>query len=193
MNKTTKTLGLIVFAFFISQNLYSQLFINKIDNKDIEIVEKDIPAKCISSLYDYIRIDKRTKEPLRGKYKVIVNKDEYYKAFFEEGNLVVKNKINLVKYYYKGKYQKLYIYVGKEYILLSKNDFDKKQGLIDVKYFSYSDIDEKKPFLTSKDNKRELEGRLKVFIPLIKEKDIKAFLKDFQFRLLAMGNNDKRL
>ena len=193
MNKTTKTLGLIVFTFFISQNLYSQLFINKIDNKDIEIVEKAIPAKCISSLYDYIRIDKRTKEPLRGKYKVIVNKDEYYKAFFEEGNLVVKNKINLVKYYYKGKYQKLYIYVGKEYILLSKNDFDKKQGLIDVKYFSYSDIDEKKPFLTSKDNKRELEGRLKVFIPLIKEKDIKAFLKDFQFRLLAMGNNDKRL
>ena len=183
MNKTTKTLGLIVFTFFISQNLYSQLFINKIDNKDIEIVEKDIPAKCISSLYDYIRnyirIDKRTKEPLRGKYKVIVNKDEYYKAFFEEGNLVVKNKINLVKYYYKGKYQKLYIYVGKEYILLSKNDFDKKQGLIDVKYFSYSDIDEKKPFLTSKDNKRELEGRLKVFIPLIKEKDIKAFLKDY--------------
>ena len=193
MNKTTKTLGLIVFTFFISQNLYSQLFINKIDNKDIEIVEKAIPAKCISSLYDYIRIDKRTKEPLRGKYKVIVNKDEYYKAFFEEGNLVVKNKINLVKYYYKGKYQKLYIYVGKEYILLSKNDFDKKQGLIDVKYFSYSDIDEKKPFLTSKDNKRELEGRLKVFIPLIKEKDIKEFLKDFQFRLLAMGNNDKRL
>ena len=180
MNKTTKTLGLIVFAFFISQNLYSQLFINKIDNKDIEIVKRLIPTKRYGSImYDYIRIDKRTKEPLRGKYKVIVNKDEYYKAFFEEGNRVAKNKINLVKYYYKGKYQKLYIYVGKEYILLSKNDFDKKQGLIDVKYFSYSDIDEKKPFLTSKDNKRELEGRLKVFIPLIKEKDIKAFLKDF--------------
>ena len=51
MNKTTKTLSLIVFTFFISQNLYSQLFINKIDNKDIEIVEKAIPAKCISSLY----------------------------------------------------------------------------------------------------------------------------------------------
>ena len=57
--------------------------------------------------------------------------------------------------------------------------FDKKQGLIDVKYFSYSDIDEKKPNSTTKDNKKELEGRLKVFIPLIKEKDIKAFLKDF--------------
>ena len=193
MNKTTKTLGLIVFTFFISQNLYSQLFINKIDNKDIEIVEKAIPAKCISSLYDYIRIDKRTKEPLRGKYKVIVNKDEYYKTVFEEGNHVVKNKINLVKYYYKGKYQKLYIYVGKEYMLLSKNDSDKKEGLIDVKYFNYSDIDEKEPNSTTKDNKKELEGRLKVFIPLIKEKDIKEFLKDFQFRLLAMGNNDKRL
>ena len=194
MNKTIKTLSLIVFAFFISQNLYSQLFIKKIDNKDIEIVEKAIPAKCISSLYDYIRIDKRTKEPLRGKYKVIVNKDEYYKAFFEEGNLVVKNKINLVKYYYKGKYQKLYIYVGKEYILLSKNDSDKKEGLIDVKYFNYSDIDEKEPNSTTKDNKKELEGRLKVFIPLIKEKDIKEFLKDFQFRFLkmVMGRDAKR-
>ena len=180
MNKTTKTLGLIVFTFFISQNLYSQLFINKIDNKDIEIVKRLIPTKgCGSIMYDYIRIDKRTKEPLRGKYKVIVNKDEYYKAFFEEGNLVVKNKINLVKYYYKGKYQKLYIYVGKEYILLSKNDSDKKEGLIDVKYFNYSDIDEKEPIFTTKDNKKELEGRLKVFIPLIKEKDIKAFLKDY--------------
>ena len=73
----------------------------------------------------------------------------------------------------------MYCIITWKYILLSKNDFDKKQGLIDVKYFSYSDIDEKKPFLTSKDNKRELEGRLKVFIPLIKEKDIKAFLKDY--------------
>ena len=66
-----------------------------------------------------------------------------------------------------------------EYILLSKNDSDKKEGLIDVKYFNYSDIDEKEPNSTTKDNKKELEGRLKVFIPLIKEKDIKAFLKDF--------------
>ena len=114
MNKTTKTLSLIVFTFFISQNLYSQLFINKIDNKDIEIVEKDIPAKCISSLYDYIRIDKRTKEPLRGKYKVIVNKDEYYKTFFEEGNIRIKNDINIVKYYCKGKLWKLYIYMLEE-------------------------------------------------------------------------------
>ena len=193
MNKTTKTLGLIVFTFFISQNLYSQLFINKIDNKDIEIVEKDIPAKCISSLYDYIRIDKRTKEPLRGKYKVIVNKDEYYKTFFEEGNIRIKNDINIVKYYCKGKLWKLYIYVGREYALLSKSNLDKEKGVLYIKYFDYSDIDEKEPTSTTKDNKKKLEGRLEVFIPLIKEKDIKAFLKDFQFRLLAMGNNDKRL
>ena len=180
MNKTTKTLGLIVFTFFISQNLYSQLFINKIDNKDIEIVKRLIPTKgCGSIMYDYIRIDKRTKEPLRGKYKVIVNKDEYYKAFFEEGNLVVKNKINLVKYYYKGKYQKLYIYVGKEYILLSKSNLDKEKGVLHIKYFNYSDIDEKEPILIVKRNKQSTKEFLKIFIPLIKEKDIKAFLKDY--------------
>ena len=117
MNKTTKTLGLIVFAFFISQNLYSQLFINKIDNKDIEIVKRLIPTKRYGSImYDYIRIDKRTKEPLRGKYKVIVNKDEYYKTFFEEGNIRIKNDINIVKYYCKGKLWKLYIYMLEENI-----------------------------------------------------------------------------
>ena len=140
MNKTIKTFGLIVFAFFISQNLYSQLFINKIDNKDIEIVKKDIPAKCISSLYDYIRIDKRTKEPLRGKYKVIVNKDEYYKAFFEEGNIRIKNDINIVKYYCKGKLWKLYIYVGREYALLSKSNLDKEKGVLYIKYFNYNPL-----------------------------------------------------
>ena len=193
MNKTTKTLGLIVFTFFISQNLYSQLFINKIDNKDIEIVEKAIPAKCISSLYDYIRIDKRTKEPLRGKYKVIVNKDEYYKTFFEEGNIRIKNDINIVKYYCKGKLWKLYIYVGREYALLSKSNLDKEKGVLYIKYFNYSDIDEKEPILIREKDKQSTEKFLKIFIPLIKEKDIKAFLKDFQFRLLAMGNNDKRL
>ena len=193
MNKTTKTLVLIVFTFFISQNLYSQLFINKIDNKDIEIVEKAIPAKCISSLYDYIRIDKRTKEPLRGKYKVIVNKDEYYKTFFEEGNIRIKNDINIVKYYCKGKLWKLYIYVGREYTLLSKSNLDKEKGVLHIKYFNYSDIDEKEPILIVKRNKQSTKEFLKIFIPLIKEKDIKAFLKDFQFRLLAMGHNDKRL
>ena len=193
MNKTIKTFSLIVFAFFISQNLYSQLFINKIDNKDIEIVEKAIPAKCISSLYDYIRIDKRTKEPLRGKYKVIVNKDEYYKTFFEEGNIRIKNDINIVKYYCKGKLWKLYIYVGREYTLLSKSNLDKEKGVLHIKYFNYSDIDEKEPGLIGEKDKQSTEKFLKIFIPLIKEKDIKAFLKDFQFRLLAMGNNDKRL
>ena len=180
MNKTTKTLGLIVFTFFISQNLYSQLFINKIDNKDIEIVKRLIPTKRYGSImYDYIRIDKRTKEPLRGKYKVIVNKDEYYKTFFEEGNIRIKNDINIVKYYCKGKLWKLYIYVGREYALLSKSNLDKEKGVLHIKYFNYSDIDEKEPIFTTKDNKKELEGRLKVFIPLIKEKDIKEFLKDY--------------
>ena len=180
MNKTTKTLGLIVFAFFISQNLYSQLFINKIDNKDIEIVKRLIPTKRYGSImYDYIRIDKRTKEPLRGKYKVIVNKDEYYKTFFEEGNIRIKNDINIVKYYCKGKLWKLYIYVGREYTLLSKSNLDKEKGVLHIKYFNYSDIDEKEPIFTTKDNKKKLEGRLKVFIPLIKEKDIKEFLKDY--------------
>ena len=180
MNKITKTLCLIVFTFFISQNLYSQLFINKIDNKDIEIVKRLIPTKGYGSImYDYIRIDKRTKEPLRGKYKVIVNKDEYYKTFFEEGNIRIKNDINIVKYYCKGKLWKLYIYVGREYTLLSKSNLDKEKGVLYIKYFNYSDIDEKEPIFTTKDNKKKLEGRLKIFIPLIKEKDIKAFLKDF--------------
>ena len=180
MNKTTKTLGLIVFAFFISQNLYSQLFINKIDNKDIEIVKRLIPTKgCGSIMYDYIRINKRTKEPLRGKYKVIVNKDEYYKTFFEEGNIRIKNDINIVKYYCKGKLWKLYIYVGREYALLSKSNLDKEKGVLHIKYFNYSDIDEKEPGLIVKRNKQSTEKFLKIFIPLIKEKDIKAFLKDF--------------
>ena len=180
MNKTTKTLGLIVFAFFISQNLYSQLFINKIDNKDIEIVKRLIPTKgCGSIMYDYIRIDKRTKEPLRGKYKVIVNKDEYYKAFFEEGNIRIKNDINIVKYYCKGKLWKLYIYVGREYTLLSKSNLDKEKGVLHIKYFNYSDIDEKEPILIGEKDKQSTEKFLKIFIPLIKEKDIKAFLKDF--------------
>ena len=183
MNKTTKTLGLIVFTFFISQNLYSQLFINKIDNKDIEIVKRLIPTKGYGSImYDYIRIDKRTKEPLRGKYKVIVNKDEYYKAFFEEGNIRIKNDINIVKYYCKGKLWKLYIYAGREYreyTLLSKSNLDKEKGVLYIKYFNYSDIDEKEPILIREKDKQSTEKFLKIFIPLIKEKDIKAFLKDF--------------
>ena len=180
MNKTTKTLGLIVFAFFISQNLYSQLFINKIDNKDIEIVKRLIPTKgCGSIMYDYIRINKRTKEPLRGKYKVIVNKDEYYKAFFEEGNIRIKNDINIVKYYCKGKLWKLYIYVGREYALLSKSNLDKEKGVLHIKYFNYSDIDEKEPILIEEKDKQSTKKFLKIFIPLIKEKDIKAFLKDY--------------
>ena len=86
--------------------------------------------------------------------------------------------MKLIKDLQKGTYLLLMI-VALVVISCSKNDSDKKQGLIDVKYFNYSDIDEKEPTFTTKDNKKELEGRLKVFIPLIKEKDIKAFLKDF--------------
>ena len=63
--------------------------------------------------------------------------------------------------------------------MLSKSNLDKEKGVLHIKYFNYSDIDEKEPIFTTKDNKKKLEGRLKVFIPLIKEKDIKAFLKDY--------------
>ena len=63
--------------------------------------------------------------------------------------------------------------------MLSKNDSDKKEGLIDVKYFNYSDIDEKEPILIREKDKQSTEKFLKIFIPLIKEKDIKEFLKDF--------------
>ena len=86
-----------------------------------------------------------------------------------------------------------YIYVGREYALLSKSNLDKEKGVLHIKYFDYSDIDEKEPGLIVKRDKQSTKEFLKIFIPLIKEKDIKAFLKDFQFRLLAMGNNDKRL
>ena len=89
-----------------------------------------------------------------------------------------------------------YIYAGREYreyTLLSKSNLDKEKGVLYIKYFDYSDIDEKEPGLIGEKDKQSTEKFLKIFIPLIKEKDIKEFLKDFQFRLLAMGNNDKRL
>ena len=44
MNKTIKTFSLIVFTFFISQNLYSQ-FLKKIDSKDIEVIKKKYSFK----------------------------------------------------------------------------------------------------------------------------------------------------
>ena len=73
----------------------------------------------------------------------------------------------------------LYIYVGREDTLLSKSTLDKEKGVLHIKYFNYSDIDEKEPTLIVKRNKQSTKEFLKIFIPLIKEKDIKAFLKDF--------------
>ena len=178
MNKTTKTLGLIVFTFFISQNLYSQLFINKIDNKDIEIVKRLIPTKRYGSImYDYIRIDKRTKEPLRGRYKVIIDKDEFYIAYFKNGNLVIKDKVNMVKYYRKDILWKFYFYFKDNYILLSKSNID-NDDIIRIQTFKNGDFDEKNAvnMYVSKNGVREF---LKTIMPAIKEKDIKAFLKDF--------------
>ena len=87
-----------------------------------------------------------------------------------------------------------YIYVGREYTLLSKSNLDKEKGVLHIKYFNYSDIDEKEPILIREKDKQSTKEFLKIFIPLIKEKDIKAFLKDFQFRFLemAMGRDAKR-
>ena len=196
MNKTTKTLGLIVFTFFISQNLYSQ-FLKKIDSKDIEVIKKSIPSKETGSRgystieYNYIRVHKVTKKPLRGRYKVIIDKDEFYIAYFKKGNLVIKDKVNIVKYYYKGILWKFYFYFKDNYILLSKSNID-NDDIIRIQTFKNGDFDEKNAvnMYVSKNGVTEF---LKTIMPTIKEKDIKAFLKDFQFRLLAMGNNDKRL
>ena len=75
----------------------------------------------------------------------------------------------------------IYIYVGREYALLSKSNLDKEKGVLHIKYFNYSDIDEKEPILIEEKDKQSTKKFLKIFIPLpsIKEKDIKAFLKDF--------------
>ena len=76
----------------------------------------------------------------------------------------------------------IYIYAGREYreyTLLSKSNLDKEKGVLYIKYFNYSDIDEKEPILIREKDKQSTEKFLKIFIPLIKEKDIKAFLKDF--------------
>ena len=72
-----------------------------------------------------------------------------------------------------------YIYVGREYALLSKSNLDKEKGVLHIKYFNYSDIDEKEPILIEEKDKQSTKKFLKIFIPLIKEKDIKAFLKDY--------------
>lgn len=196
MNKVMKIYILILSIVFTHNTLYSQ-FLKKIDSKDIEVIKESIPSKETGSRgystieYNYIRVHKVTKKPLRGRYKVIIDKDEFYIAYFKKGNLVIKDKVNMVKYYRKDILWKFYFYFKDNYILLSKSNID-KDDIIRIQTFKNEDFDEKNAvnMYVSKNGVTEF---LKTIMPTIKEKDIKAFLKDFQFRLLAMGNNDKRL
>lgn len=196
MNKVMKIYILILSIVFTHNTLYSQ-FLKKIDSKDIEVIKESIPSKETGSRgystieYNYIRVHKVTKKPLRGRYKVIIDKDEFYIAYFKKGNLVIKDKVNIVKYYCKDILWKFYFYFKDNYILLSKSNID-KDDIIRIQTFKNEDFDEKNAvnMYVSKNGVTEF---LKTIMPAIKEKDIKAFLKDFQFRLLAMGNNDKRL
>ena len=196
MNKVMKIYILILSIVFTHNTLYSQ-FLKKIDSKDIEVIKESIPSKETGSRgystieYNYIRVHKVTKKPLRGRYKVIIDKDEFYIAYFKKGNLVIKDKVNMVKYYRKDILWKFYFYFKDNYILLSKGNID-NDNIIRIQTFKNEDFDEKNAvnMYVSKNGVTEF---LKTIMPTIKEKDIKAFLKDFQFRLLAMGNNDKRL
>lgn len=196
MNKVMKIYILILSIVLTHNTLYSQ-FLKKIDSKDIEVIKESIPSKETGSRgystieYNYIRVHKVTKKPLRGRYKVIIDKDEFYIAYFKKGNLVIKDKVNIVKYYCKDILWKFYFYFKDNYILLSKSNID-KDDIIRIQTFKNEDFDEKNAvnMYVSKNGVTEF---LKTIMPAIKEKDIKAFLKDFQFRLLAMGNNDKRL
>ena len=196
MNKVMKIYILILSIVFTHNTLYSQ-FLKKIDSKDIEVIKESIPSKETDSRgystieYNYIRVHKVTKKPLRGRYKVIIDKDEFYIAYFKKGNLVIKDKVNMVKYYRKDILWKFYFYFKDNYILLSKSNID-NDDIIRIQTFKNEDFDEKNAvnMYVSKNGVTEF---LKTIMPTIKEKDIKAFLKDFQFRLLAMGNNDKRL
>ena len=196
MNKVMKIYILILSIVFTHNTLYSQ-FLKKIDSKDIEVIKKSISSKETGSRgystieYNYIRVHKVTKKPLRGRYKVIIDKDEFYIAYFKKGNLVIKDKVNMVKYYRKDILWKFYFYFKDNYILLSKSNID-NDDIIRIQTFKNEDFDEKNAvnMYVSKNGVTEF---LKTIMPAIKEKDIKAFLKDFQFRLLAMGNNDKRL
>ena len=196
MNKVMKIYILILSIVFTHNTLYSQ-FLKKIDSKDIEVIKESIPSKETGSRgystieYNYIRVHKVTKKPLRGRYKVIIDKDEFYIAYFKKGNLVIKDKVNIVKYYCKDILWKFYFYFKDNYILLSKSNID-NDDIIRIQTFKNEDFDEKNAvnMYVSKNGVTEF---LKTIMPAIKEKDIKAFLKDFQFRLLAMGNNDKRL
>ena len=197
MNKVMKIYILILSIVFTHNTLYSQ-FLKKIDSKDIEVIKESIPSKETGSRgystieYNYIRGHKVTKKPLRGRYKVIIDKDEFYIAYFKKGNLVIKDKVNMVKYYRKDILWKFYFYFKDNYILLSKSNID-NDDIIRIQTFKNEDFDEKNAvnMYVSKNGVTEF---LKTIMPTIKEKDIKAFLKDFQFRFLemAMGRDAKR-
>ena len=197
MNKVMKICILILSIVFTHNTLYSQ-FLKKIDSKDIEVIKESIPSKETGSRgystieYNYIRVHKVTKKPLRGRYKVIIDKDEFYIAYFKNGNLVIKDKVNIVKYYCKDILWKFYFYFKDNYILLSKSNID-NDDIIRIQTFKNEDFDEKNAvnMYVSKNGVTEF---LKTIMPTIKEKDIKAFLKDFQFRFLemAMGRDAKR-
>ena len=197
MNKVMKIYILILSIVFTHNTLYSQ-FLKKIDSKDIEVIKESIPSKETGSRgystieYNYIRVHKVTKKPLRGRYKVIIDKDEFYIAYFKKGNLVIKDKVNIVKYYCKDILWKFYFYFKDNYILLSKSNID-NDNIIRIQTFKNEDFDEKNAvnMYVSKNGVTEF---LKTIMPTIKEKDIKEFLKDFQFCFLemAMGRDAKR-
>ena len=182
MNKVMKIYILILSIVFTHNTLYSQ-FLKKIDSKDIEVIKKSIPSKETGSRgystieYNYIRVHKVTKKPLRGRYKVIIDKDEFYIAYFKKGNLVIKDKVNMVKYYRKDILWKFYFYFKDNYILLSKSNID-KDNIMRIQAFKNEDFDEKNAvnMYVSKNGVTEF---LKTIMPTIKEKDIKAFLNDF--------------
>ena len=182
MNKVMKICILILSIVFTHNTLYSQ-FLKKIDSKDIEVIKESIPSKETDSRgystieYNYIRVHKVTKKPLRGRYKVIIDKDEFYIAYFKKGNLVIKDKVNIVKYYCKDILWKFYFYFKDNYILLSKSNID-KDNIMRIQAFKNGDFDEKNAvnMYVSKNGVTEF---LKTIMPAIKEKDIKEFLKDF--------------
>jgi hypothetical protein len=182
MNKVMKIYILILSIVFTHNTLYSQ-FLKKIDSKDIEVIKESIPSKETGSRgystieYNYIRVHKVTKKPLRGRYKVIIDKDEFYIAYFKKGNLVIKDKVNMVKYYRKDILWKFYFYFKDNYILLSKSNID-KDNIMRIQAFKNGDFDEKNAvnMYVSKNGVTEF---LKTIMPAIKEKDIKEFLKDF--------------
>ena len=101
MNKVMKIYILILSIVFTHNTLYSQ-FLKKIDSKDIEVIKESIPSKETGSRgystieYNYIRVHKVTKKPLRGRYKVIIDKDNIMRIqAFKNGDFDEKNAVNM--------------------------------------------------------------------------------------------------